>query len=175
MLKTIAHAMIGRAEKQVGVKFDYVHKIADINFGLLTRYNRLFGFLDPNKHAPKEAYHTARIRGAMSADCGTCVEAEINLARKAGLAADLIDAVLTGSYDDLPAGLGATARLADAVTGLRQDDPEAREAIRADYGEAALIELCFAMNGAALLPGLKRGMGYATACDIEMMRKLAKS
>ncbi len=175
MLKKIAHGLIGQAEKRVGVTFDYVHAIADTSFSLLTRYNRLFRFLDPNRFAPQDAYHVARLRGAISADCGTCVEAEINLARQTGMDAAVIDQVLSGTYSALPEALAATARLADAVTGQRTDDPDARETIRSEFGEEALIELCFAMTGAALLPGIKRGMGYATGCDIEMMRKIAKA
>jgi len=175
MLKKIAHALIRKAEKRVGVTFDYVHAIADASFSLLNRYNRLFGFLDPNHFVSKDAYHVARLRGAISADCGTCVEAEINLAQQAGVDANLIDHVLSATYMALPEALAATARLADAVTGSRIDDPDAREVIRNEFGEEGLIELCFAMNGAALLPGIKRGMGYATGCDIEMMRRIAKA
>ncbi|WP_275296365.1 hypothetical protein [Sulfitobacter mediterraneus] len=40
-------------------------------------------------------------------------------------------------------------------------------------GEAGLIELSYAMNGAALLPGIKRAMGYATTCNLSMMKALS--
>lgn len=170
LLTTFAHKMIARAERKLGVALDYTHKIADTDLGLLTRYNRLFGFLDPRKHATKQAYHVARLRGALAADCGTCVEAEVALARKARLPADLIRDTLKGA--PLPEPLNHVATLADAVTRDRQDAPEARAAIIDALGEATLIELSFAMNGAALLPGIKRAMGYATACDMDLMRRL---
>ena len=173
MLKRIAHYLVGRAERRVGVAFDYVHKIADTEVGLLARYNKLFGFLDPNTKVPPEAYHIARLRGALAADCGTCVEAELGLARNAKIDPALVDQVLIGDYSNLKPELAAVARLSDAVTSQREDEPEAREIIKEAYGEAGLIEVCFAMNGAALLPGIKRSMGYATACDIEVMRKIA--
>jgi hypothetical protein len=64
--------------------------------------------------------------------------------------------------------------LADAVTSRREDHPEAREVIRAAFGEAGLVELAFAMNGAALLPGIKRSMGFATACDLNLLRRQMK-
>ena len=173
MLKHIAHFLIRRAERRVGVEFDYVHQIAETDIGLLSRYNKIFGFLDPNRKVPPLAYHTARLRGAIAADCGTCVEAEINLARNANVDPAIIDHVLGGDYTALPAEIGAVASLADAVAGQRLDDPEARDTIRKAFGEAGLIEVSLAMNGAALLPGVKRAMGYATACDIQTMRKLA--
>lgn len=172
-LTRVALGLIARAEKKLGVGLDYTRKIAATDLRLLTRYNRLFGFLDPNKNCPPEAYHTARLRGALAADCGTCVEAEINLARRAGLSHSLIAMILKGT-DGLPAPLAAVAQLADATTRDHSDAGDARETIRSAYGDTGLIELAYAMNGAALLPGIKRAMGYATACDLTLMRDLHK-
>lgn len=173
MLKRFAGWAIARAEKRIGVELDYAHKISDVGIGLTMRYGKIFGFLDPNTKAPATAYHIARLRGAVSADCGTCVKAEIDLARAAGVSSDTIASVLQADYADLPDALRAVAQLADAVTGKRVDAPEAREAILSKYGEAGPIELSFAMNGAALPPGVKRAMGYAAACDLQTLRKMA--
>lgn len=84
MLTALAAHFIRRAERRIGVNLDYVHHIAQACMSLLSRYNRIFGFLDPNRHVPAAAYHAARLRGALAADCGTCVEAEFNLALTAG-------------------------------------------------------------------------------------------
>lgn len=174
LLSKIASSLIRRAERRVGVTFDYVHAIARTDLGLLMRYNKLFGFIDPNTKVPAAAYHAARLRGAIAADCGTCVEAEINLARNAGVDSQTVDRLLAGRYAELPADIAAVATLADAVAGRREDDPDAREIVRQAYGEAGLIEIAFAMNGAALLPGIKRAMGFATACNLEILRKQAQ-
>ncbi|OAS25297.1 hypothetical protein [Methylobacterium platani] len=171
LLTRIATFLIGRAERRVGVGFDYVRRIAQIDLGLLGRYNKIFGFLDPNTKVPAPAYHVARLRGAVAADCGTCVEAEINLALRAGVDVAFVDRIVSGDYRDLPVGIAAVATLADAVAGRRDDAPEARERVRQAYGEAGLIEIAFAMNGAALLPGIKRAMGFVTACDLDILRK----
>lgn len=47
-----------------------------------------------------------------------------------------------------------------------------REAVRVAHGEVGSIAAAFAMTGAALLPGIKRAMGHAVACDAETMRDL---
>ncbi|MEL6585372.1 MAG: hypothetical protein AAFY65_14255 [Pseudomonadota bacterium] len=167
----IALILIERAERRLGVSLDYVRQIAEADLGLLKRYNRVFGFLDPNHHVPRDAYAAARIRGALAADCGTCVEAEVNLARKAGVPRKTIDAILAGDMG-LPAPLPAILHLSDAVTRTREDAPEARQEIIAHFGQRGLIELSFAMNGAALLPGIKRAMGHATACDLGAMARI---
>lgn len=170
LLKVIAAKLVSRAEKRIGVGLDYAHQIARTNFGLMTRYGKIFGFLDPNRNAPVLAYHTARLRGAISADCGTCVEAEINLAKQADIGSEVVTQILSADYSKLPKEIAAVALLSDAVVGRREDDPAAREIIQQAFGEAGLIEISFAMNGAALLPGIKRAMGYATTCDLNILR-----
>lgn len=170
MLTRLATALIRRAEARIGVRLDYVHHIARTDLRLLARYNKIFGVLDPNTKVPPLAYHAARIRGALAADCGTCVEAELNLARNANLSSEQIDAILRGDTDALPVDIAAIVTLADATTRDRTDDPDARARVVECYGDAGLIELALAMNGAAFLPGVKRAMGYATACDINLMR-----
>jgi len=173
MLTALAAHFIRRAENRIGVRLDYVHHIARVRMSLLSRYNRIFGFLDPNRHVPAAAYHAARLRGALAADCGTCAEAEINLALAAGLKEKLVSAIIRADEQALPPELIPVIRLSDAVTARREDDPAARSAVTKAYGEAGLIELSFAMNGAAMLPGIKRAMGYATACDLSVMRRPA--
>lgn len=173
MLKVVFRYLLTQGEKRTGVKLDYARKIAAEHTGLFMRYSKVFAFLDPNKHVPAVAYHVARLCGALSADCGSCVEAEINLAQNAGIDSKVMTAVLAQRFDDLPVELSAVARLSSAVT-KAQDDAESREIILRHYGDSGLIELSFAMNGAALLPGVKRAMGFATACDIEVMRRMTE-
>lgn len=169
--RRIALLLIERAEARLGVSLGYVRDIAAADLGLLRRYNRIFGLLDPVNHLPADAHAAARLRGALAADCGSCVEAEINLARRAGLKPATIDAILRGDMD-LPAPLPAIIRLSDAVTRDRADDADARAIVAHHYGQRGLIELAFAMNGAAMLPGIKRAMGHATTCDLGTLRKL---
>jgi alkylhydroperoxidase family enzyme len=175
MIQWVLDKMIGSNERRLGAGLDYVRKIAATDLSLLMRYNRLFGFLDPRRKTKAEAYHAARIRGALAADCGTCVQIEINLARQSGLSNDLVDAILAGDTSRLAPATAAVVELADCVVRDRRDNADARAAVITAHGEAGLIELAFAMNGAALLPGIKRAMGYATACNIDTMRRMAKA
>ncbi len=166
--------LIERAERRLGRDLDYVREIARVSPRLLMRYNRIFSFLDPVRHVPKPAYHVARIRGALASDCGTCAEIEVNLARSAGVAPHIISACVQGDAAALGSELAAVMHLSDAVTRDRTDDSDARAVIVSAYGEVGLIELSFTMNGAAMVPGIKRAMGYSTACDADLMARLAK-
>ncbi len=172
MLKMLFNFIISKNEQRLGVKLDYARKIGTADSRLFMRYGKIFGFLDPRKHLSAEAYHASRICGALSADCGSCVEAEINLAQNSGLSDDFINHILAKNMGALPDDIVAVIELSNAVTNL-QDAPEARDKIINYYGEKGLIELSFAMNGAALLPGIKRAMGYATSCNLDLLRRQA--
>jgi len=169
MFKKVFNYILSQNEKRVGVKFDYTRKIISIDNQLFMRYGKIFGFLDPRKHLSADAYHAARICGALSADCGSCVEAEINLAKNSGLSDQFIGHILAKSMDSLADEIVAVVKLSNAVTNF-QDAPEARDKVISYFGEKGLIELSFAMNGAALLPGIKRAMGYATSCDLDLLK-----
>jgi len=171
MLKFIAGYFVRKAEKRIGVDLEYAHVIAETDFGLMSRYGKIFGFLDPNKKVPVLAYHVARIRGAVAADCGACVEAEVNLAKASGIQTKIINALLIEDYSELSSEIAAVARLTDAVVLNRVDDPKTRAEVQRAYGTAGLIELSYAMNGAALLPGIKRAMGYATQCNLQLIKR----
>jgi hypothetical protein len=172
VLKQVSYWLLSRNERRLGVTLDYARKIAATSLGLMIRYGKIFDFLDPRRHTTAEAYATARLRGALAADCGTCVKAEVNQARHAGLPDRLIADILLGDVSDLPQALQPVRLLADAVCGQRLDDVEARARIVELFGDKGLIELSFAMNGAAILPGIKRAMGYATACDATVFQEL---
>jgi len=171
MFKKIMNHILSKNEKRIGVKLDYARKIVSVDNRLFMRYGKVFSFLDPRKHLSIDAYHASRICGALSADCGSCVEAEINLAKNSGLSDDFINHILAKNLEVLPDEIVAVVELSSAVTNF-QDAPEARENIIKYYGEKGLVELSFAMNGAALLPGIKRAMGYATSCNIDILRRV---
>lgn len=166
-MNVLSNFFLSRAEDRLGTSLDYARLIAQTNFGLFVRYGKIFPFLDPRKHTPPEAYHAARIRAAQAADCGTCVDIEVQLAKNAGIADPTIKHILAGDYSKLPKPVAAAAKLSDAVVKERQDDPDARDLLVKSYQQAGLIELAFAMNGAALLPGIKRALGFASACTIK--------
>jgi hypothetical protein len=87
--------------------------------------------------------------------------------------AQTLEHILSHSTDLLDDDLAAILTLAHCVTAERIDHADARAYLRGHFGDAGLIELAYAMNGAALLPGIKRTLGYAANCDLDLMRKAA--
>ncbi|MGB0660952.1 MAG: hypothetical protein ACPGNV_12340 [Mangrovicoccus sp.] len=148
------------AETALDLDLDYVRHIAQTDEPLLQRYGRISDFLDPNTQVPPLAYHAARITAAFATDCSICLSAEINLARKAGIPQEQITQILNFDDEALPFEISAVIYLARAVIAENSDNPEARDYIRQIYGEAGLIELSYAMGGAAMLPTIRRVMGF---------------
>ena len=130
-----------------------------------------FGLLQPatahRKVLPPEVYHAARIAATQTADCGTCVQIEVNAARKAGVPGETVRALLAGEADDL------RDVVAFARTTARYEDPggDLRQRIAARHGERGLVELALAVTTALMYPTMKRALGFATACalvDVEV-------
>ena len=56
-------------------------------------------------------------------------------------------------------------RYAESVV-TSAEDPELREALRARYGEAGLVELALGIAAARVFPTVKRALGHAQACSL---------
>jgi hypothetical protein len=93
------------------------------------------------------------------------VQIAVNQAKKAGVPADTIRAVLDGRLDDLPEDLRDAYRFADAVVRASGDEGPFRERIRQRYGDEGLIELALAIASCRVFPTVKRALGYAVSCS----------
>ena len=98
-------------------------------------------------------------------DCGTCVQIAVNQARKAGLPAELLRAVLDGKLDALPEELRDAYRFAEAVLAANGEEDAWRERIRLRYGDEGLIEMALAIASCRVFPITKRALGYAVSCS----------
>ncbi|MGH9900733.1 MAG: hypothetical protein ACRD68_02730, partial [Pyrinomonadaceae bacterium] len=122
------------------------------------------------RRLPAAAYRVARIVATRDEDCGTCVQIEVNLARKDGVPVEIIRAVLKGCPDDLPPELGDVYRFATAVVEASGEEEELRQRVRGRYGEEGLVELALGIAAARVFPVTKRALGYAKSCALVDVR-----
>lgn len=101
----------------------------------------------------------------LNEDCGTCVQVVLNLARKDGVAADVLDAVLRDNVDALSVELRDVHRFTWIVAS-GNDEPEIRERLRQHYGDEAFTELALAIATSRLIPTTKRALGHAQSCSV---------
>ncbi|OZC03764.1 carboxymuconolactone decarboxylase family protein [Rubricoccus marinus] len=162
MLRPFLRRALSRTEASLGVPVDYLRYVADHDPAALLK----FGLLQPatahRKVLPPEVYHAARIAATQAADCGTCVQVEVNAARASGVAPEAIRAVLAGEPLSVPE--------ADAVSFARmtaggEDPTEPRQRLRERFGDRGVVELALAVATAQAYPTIKRALGFATACS----------
>lgn len=165
MLRPLLHSAIRQQEKHLGAPLDYLREIADSSSGAFVKLALLAPLGTHRRHLPPVAWHLARVTATFAEDCGTCAQIAITLARRDGVPADLLRAVIAGDDAALTPELRNLYLYTRAVA-AREDDASLRDALRAHYGPDALIELALAIATSRLIPTLKRALGHATSCSL---------
>jgi alkylhydroperoxidase family enzyme len=167
MLRRIILKQLAAEERKLGgVSIDYLRHIARTSLPAFFKFT-LFTPLAAHRRAlPADAYHVARLVATQHEDCGTCVQIEVNLARRDGVAPEVLRAAVHRRPDELPAPLADVYRFAEAVVAAGGAEGEWRERVRGHYGEEALIEMALGIAAARVFTTTKRALGYATSCAL---------
>jgi alkylhydroperoxidase family enzyme len=165
MLRSLVLKQLDAEERKLGgVSVEYLRHVARNSIPAFLKFALFTPLSRHRSRLPADAYHVARLVAVRAEDCGSCVQIELNLARKSGVAAGVLRAVLDDRPEDLAPPLADVYRFARAVAS-QADDPELREHLRARHGEQGLIDLAFAVAAARVFPTVKRALGYATSCE----------
>ncbi|MEQ9125601.1 MAG: hypothetical protein RIM80_23900, partial [Alphaproteobacteria bacterium] len=114
---------------------------------------------------PVEVYFAGLLVAVRQADCGTCLDLVMKMARRAGVRRETVRAVLLESVpEDEPTGVGLAAAFASAVVTWDHRLNELGEAVQRRWGVRGRAGLAAAIAGAGFYPSLKRGLGVAQAC-----------
>jgi AhpD family alkylhydroperoxidase len=162
----LSEAVIRYGERKLGVTLDYLREIAahaPAAFRLLGRVSQLGHALKP---ADRHAAHMAALGAALHDDCGTCVQIHINLARREGVAEDVLRRAVMGEAGTLPPLLAAAFRFGEAVAANDPEMHELRDELEARCGKRAVIEMAIAIAFARFYPTIKRALGHAKSCAV---------
>ncbi len=113
---------------------------------------------------PVDASFAAKITGAMTEDCGPCVQLTIDMALEAGMPKDQIEAVLRRDTGAMNADTALGFAFAAAVVSPAARTDQHREAVRGRWGEKGVIDLAMALQMGRLFPMLEAALGYAKEC-----------
>jgi AhpD family alkylhydroperoxidase len=150
------------------VNMDYAWHLREVNPSRLWRFSLIKAVEGPRRITPPAVWHAAGLAAAMVEDCGPCIQIHVNLALRDGVDATMLRALVEGNVEAAPADIALAFRYGDAVArGIPAQ--EWRDRIRARWGEKGLIELAFTIATARFYPAVKRGMGYAQACERVMV------
>src|SRR3954464_10949659 len=102
MLRRLILGRIAAAEKTLGVPLDYCRYIARTSLRAFFKFAKFLAVDEYRRVLPPGPFYVARIVTLRHDDCGTCLQIGVNQARKAGISAETLRAVLDGRLDDLP-------------------------------------------------------------------------
>lgn len=165
MLRALLTWMLKQGEKYTGkVDADFAYHLRDVAPWSLVRFSFIQMVPTPRKITSAEVYHAAGLAAAMAEDCGPCVQIHVNLAQRDRVPAELLRNLVARKLDQVPRDVAIAFHFGDKVSRGELADDE-RDLLRAKWGEKGLIELAFVAAVARFYPGLKRGLGYAHACE----------
>jgi alkylhydroperoxidase family enzyme len=163
------HWLIGKrldaAEAELGASVEYLRHIQRVSLPAFFRFTKIFPLARYRRALPAAPCHVARLVATRHEDCGPCVQIAVNLAKKDRMDAHILQAVLDDRPTDLPEDLADVYHFTEAVVKLTGEEGPFRERIHQRYGEAALIELAFAIAVSRIFPTTKRALGYAASCS----------
>lgn len=164
---SLIEAQIAKGEKRLGVKLDYMRKVAADAPHMLSRLGRVSELMGDGglTHVPKPAAHIAMIGATQIEDCGECLQIHVNLARADQVPVALLRAALANDPAAMPADIAAAYRFGRAVAAHDGEADERRLELERMLGKAAVVELAYIVALVHFYPAFKRGIGVAQACS----------
>jgi hypothetical protein len=165
MLKWLIRRRLAAFERDYGYDSSYAAEILDVGIRPMLVFNRIMPMSRYRRDAPPDAWFAAKIATALSEDCGPCTQLAVTMAERAGVAPDVLRAILArdlgGMTPDAALGFSfATATLAH--------DPAAdehREEIVRRWGKHALVSLAFVIASARVFPTVKYALVHGKSCQ----------
>jgi alkylhydroperoxidase family enzyme len=166
MLRALISKKLDAEERRLGVPLDYLRHILRVSLRSFFTFARIVPIAEHRKALPPAPYHVARLVATRAEDCGTCLQIEVNLARRDGVPAEMLRAVLERAPERLADGLADAYRFAEAVVTASGGEDEIRPRIVERWGERGLVELALGIAVARFFPATKRALGHATSCAL---------
>jgi len=122
MLRWFLRRLLNAEEKKLGESVDYLRHVVDVSPAAFLRFASILPLANSSKALPKDAWFTAQVVAVQHADCGTCVQITVNLARQAGVSPSLLRAIADGNVDELPPELADVYQFTEAVMTASGDE-----------------------------------------------------
>lgn len=113
---------------------------------------------------PKEVWFAARLVALLPEDCGPCTQLLVTMAEREGVSPELLQGVLSRSYDTLPRPVALAVRFAEATLRRDAEADMLREQLVELFGKRGLISLALGITASRLYPTLKYALGYGHSC-----------
>lgn len=170
MIKNILKARLDKEALKLGEPVDWAKYVLDKSLALFFKYALALPLLGQWKYSSANAISVARLVAVQSEDCGSCVQIEINAAKKRKVAPEVIRNTLEKEYAGLDESCREVALFAEAVLGRTGGELEIGDRLKRRVGEKAFVEISVAIATARFYPTVKRALGFSTECRIDNLR-----
>jgi len=164
MLKTFMKRRMRAFGAAFGYNTEYLVQMidADTDAGFaLAGLSKAAGY---KADAPKAAWYAAKIVSAMSEDCGPCTQLAVNMAARAGVAADDLRAIVAGDLAKMSAEAALGYRFAQAVLAHDPGIGALRQEILQRWGRKALGAIALSSIAGRAFPRLRFALGHHDSC-----------
>ncbi|MEZ5292362.1 MAG: hypothetical protein R2745_14875 [Vicinamibacterales bacterium] len=164
MVKWLMHRGVRAFERQWQYDAGYLHELVEADPRAAWLFQRATALGRYRKDVPPAALTAAALTAVRAEDCGPCTQLGVAMAEKAGIAPEVLRAVLTGDAASMPDDVALAWRFTRATL---DHDPAAdgyRREIQRRWGPRAVASLAFAILTARMYPTVKYAMGHGQAC-----------
>lgn len=164
MIKYLFSKTLKSMEKRYEYDVSYLHYILTNDFKAFVKLAWLQMMSNHRKQVPLAPYFAAKLRATIWQDCGPCTQLVVNMALAAGLAPEMVKAIVQKTINQLPEPVARVVHFTDSVLAQQPQADELRQQIRADWGESGLLSLAFCISTAGVYSQLKYSLGYGQVC-----------
>lgn len=143
----------------------YMANMLDVSPEAYFKFAAITDLAQHREAAPVDATFAAKLSGALAEDCGPCVQLVVRMAQEAGMDDRQIEAVLTRDPGIMEPETLLGFRFADSLVRRKPDLDGIRDEVELRWGEAAVIDLTFAVQIGRVFPMVKAGLGFAKTCE----------
>jgi hypothetical protein len=170
MIKAYLKSLLDKEAANLGESVDWAKYIVDKAIIIFFKYLLAFPLLAHWKFSPAKAISVARLISVKSEDCGSCVQIEINMAKKRNVEPEFIRNALRKDYERLGESYRDVALFTEAVISKNGLEIEIGNTLKKHFGEKAFLEIALAISTARFYPTIKRALGFSTECKLENFR-----
>lgn len=165
MLKWLIRRRVAAFEQAYGYDSSYVYDMLDVSLRASLVFNRIMPMSRYRRDVPRDAWFAAKIATAQNEDCGPCAQLAVTMAERAGVAAELLRAIVDCDSRGMTPDVALAFRFATATLAHDPAADELREEIERRWGKHGLISLAFVIASARVFPTVKYALGHGKTCQ----------
>lgn len=164
MLDWLIRRRLAAFEKTYGYDISYARELLAVNRKGFLRFARVQPMADCRDGVPAEAWYAAKLAAVRAEDCGPCTQLSVDMARAAGVADEVLRAVLCNDLAALDADTALAVRYTQAAVARAPELLALRDEVQRRWGERALTSLALSITAVRMFPMLKYALGHGHAC-----------